>query len=79
VNFEMTVLLAAFGAFLGMLAMNGLPRFWHPTFTSTRFRRVTDDRFFIGIQSDDPKFDREQTVTFLAGLGGTHVELLEGE
>jgi len=79
VSFELTVLLAAFGAFLGMLAMNGLPRFWHPTFTSKRFARVTNDRFFIGIKADDPKFDREKTVTFLAGLGGTHVELLEGE
>ncbi len=79
VSFELTVLLAAFGAFLGMLAMNGLPRFWHPTFTSKRFARVTNDRFFIGINADDPKFDKKQTVTFLAGLGGTHVELLEGE
>jgi Ni/Fe-hydrogenase subunit HybB-like protein len=79
VSFELTVLLAAFGAFLGMLVMNGLPRFWHPTFTSKRFARVTNDRFFIGIDADDPAFDREKTVEFLRNLGGTHIEFLEGE
>jgi Ni/Fe-hydrogenase subunit HybB-like protein len=79
VNFEMTVLLAAFGAFLGMLAMNGLPRFWHPTFTSDRFKRVTTDRFFIGIDADDPKFDVEKTAGFLRTLSDGPVEILEGE
>jgi hypothetical protein len=74
VMFELTILLAAFGAFLGMLALNGLPRFYHPVFRSARFARVTDDRFFLAVDADDPRFDRERTRAFLASLGGTNVE-----
>jgi hypothetical protein len=74
VMFELTILLAAFGAFLGMLAFNGLPRFYHPVFRSARFARATNDRFFLAVDADDPRFDRERTRTFLGSLGGTHVE-----
>ncbi|MHC4470787.1 MAG: quinol:electron acceptor oxidoreductase subunit ActD [Planctomycetota bacterium] len=77
VTFELTILLAAFGAFVGMLALNRLPQFWHRTFTSDRFRRVTSDRFFISIEAEDPYFDREATPKFLEGLGGRRISMLE--
>jgi hypothetical protein len=77
VAFELTVLFSAFGAFLGMLAFNGLPRFHHPLFTSERFRRVTTDRFFVSVEADDPRFDPQKTPSFLAGLGGSAPEKLE--
>ena len=69
VIFELTILLAAFGAFVGMLAMNKLPRFVHPLFSSARFARATNDRFFLAIEADDPKFDETGTRELLAGLG----------
>jgi molybdopterin-containing oxidoreductase family membrane subunit len=76
VSFELTILFAAFGAFFGMLAANRLPRFWHPSFLSERFRRVTKDRFFVGIDAADPRFSAERTGPFLASLSPLSVEYL---
>lgn len=74
VAFELTILLAAITAFVGMLALNGLPQPYHPLFASKRFRRVTTDRFFIAIEAADPKFDPAETRKLLASLGGSEPE-----
>jgi hypothetical protein len=81
ITFEVTILLSALTAFIGMLAFNGLPRYHHPLFQSERFRRVTNDRFFISIEARDPRCRGEETARFLAGLGAVAVERLaeEGE
>lgn len=77
VAFETTILFAAISALVGMLAFNGLPRLHHPLFTSERFRRVTNDRFFISVEAADPKFDENRTYEFLSSLGGLAVERVE--
>lgn len=77
VMFEMTILLSALGAFLGMLLFNGLPALYHVVFTNRRFARATADRFFITIESADPAFDLTRTDAFLRSLGATAVERLE--
>jgi hypothetical protein len=74
VMFELTVLFSAFAAFFGMWGLNGMPQLYHPLFTSERFRRATQDRFFIVVEARDPRFEGEKTRQFLAGLGGTVVE-----
>jgi len=74
VTFELAVLGGAVGAVFGMLGFNQLPMLFHPLFGSTRFERVTDDGFFISIESWDPKFDDERTAELLRGFGATHVE-----
>ena len=74
IMFELTVLLSAFAAFFGMWILNGLPRWYHPLFTSARFRRATQDRFFIVIEAKDPKYDATRTRQFLESLGGAVVE-----
>ncbi len=76
VTFEVTILLSAFGAFFGMLALNGLPRFYHFAFHSNRFKRATQDRFFISIDARDPGFSAEKTARFLQGLGAASVEMI---
>ncbi|MSR17609.1 MAG: DUF3341 domain-containing protein [Phycisphaerales bacterium] len=77
VIFELTVLLSALTAAFGMLALNGLPRLNHPLLASQRFRRSTDDRFFIVIEARDPKFLKSKTEAFLKTLGAHAVEVVE--
>ncbi len=74
ITFELGVLFGAFGAVLGMLGSNRLPQLYHSLFHSKRFERATDDKFFIGIEATDPKFDLEKTAAFLREIGATHVE-----
>ena len=73
VTFETTILAAALTAVLGMLAMNGLPQPYHPVFNVPRFAMASRNRFFLVIESRDPKFDREKTAQFLHGLGAHEV------
>ncbi len=73
VIFEMTVLVAALSAVLGMLAMNGLPRPHHPLFGIPQFDRATQDRFFLCVLAWDPKFDPQGVREFLQRLGATEV------
>jgi len=77
--FELTVLLSAFGAVFGMLALNKLPRLYHPIFNSDRFTAATDGGFFVSIEAEDPKFEVEQVKQFLAAAGATHVEVVKEE
>ena len=77
VAFELTILLSALTAFLGMMIFNGLPFFSHPLFRSARFRRVTNDRFFISIEASDPLFDVEKTERLLREAGTMNVEWIE--
>lgn len=77
VMFEVTVLVSALAAFFGMLIFNGLPQLYHVLFRSSRFARATDDRFFISIDADDPKFDAAATERWLRSIGAVEVEKLE--
>lgn len=67
ITFELTILGAATTAVLGMLAMNGLPRPYHPVFNIPGFELASRSRFFLCIQANDPQFDREATYRFLEG------------
>jgi hypothetical protein len=73
VIFELTVLIAALSAVLGMLAMNGLPRPHHPLFGIPQFDRATQDRFFLCVLARDPLFHPQTTRHFLERLGPTEV------
>lgn len=74
VIFELTVLFSAFTAFFGCLAFNKLPELFHPLFGSARFRKATDDRFFISVEAADPQFDVVKTSGMLKSLHSTNVE-----
>lgn len=77
VTFEMTILCAALAAFLGVLALNGLPMPYHPVFNVEQFELASRNRFFLCIESADPTFDRDGTWKFLESLGPDGVYQVE--
>ena len=73
IAFECAILLAAFGAVFGMLALNGLPMPYHPVFNVRRFDSASRDKFFLVIQARDPKFRLEEARRLLETLGPREV------
>ena len=71
--FETTILAAALMAVLGMIALNGLPRLYHPIFNVPQFERASQDRFFLCIESNDPQYAVDATRKFLEGLNSLEV------
>jgi hypothetical protein len=79
IMFELTVLLASFGAVFGMLHLNRLPRHHHPIFESERFKAFSDDKFFVSVEATDPKFRLDKTKELLESTHADVVELVEEE
>ena len=77
VAYELTILLAAFGAFFGMFITNLLPRHHHAVMSYEKWDRITDDKFLIMIESRDRQFDPEKTRTFLEKIGGKDISPVE--
>ena len=77
VTFEPGILFTAFGCLLGMLTLNGLPRFYHATFKSENFKKFSDNGFFVTIEAKDSRFSVEATRSFLQSIGGRNIEVLE--
>lgn len=72
-SYELTILFAGFTAVFGMLFLNGLPRPYHPVFNVPRFSLAMREKFFLLIESTDPKFDYEKTKNFIGGLRAQEV------
>ncbi len=73
ITFELAVLFSAFGALLGMLALNNLPKFYNRLFLIDPFLKATSNGFFIAIEAKDPKFHETDTKEFLNSLQPSEV------
>jgi hypothetical protein len=74
VDFELMILCAVLFAVVGMLVIIRLPKLYHPIFSTPRFGLASEDRFFLYIDHQDPKFDPQQTRAYLGSLGAWTVE-----
>ena len=79
VTFEVIVLLSSFGAFFGMLALNGLPRLSNPLFRNERFSTATSHGFFLWIDHQDGMFSESNATTHLGAIGATGIETIHEE
>jgi hypothetical protein len=70
-SYELTILFSALTAAIGMIVLNGLPRPYHPVFNVERFSMASSDKFFLVIESTDPKFG--DAATFLRGTSAKGV------
>ena len=75
--YELTILLGSFGALLGMLFLNRLPRLHHPLLKHRRFALASHDRFFIVIETNDPKYSETDTRKLLEAAGSKRIEMVE--
>ena len=76
-SYILLVLMAGLGTFIGMVALNELPRHHHPLFAKKRFELVSRDKFFLVIGSNDPKFSETETRKLLEDIGGARIEVVE--
>ena len=72
-SYELTILFAALTAAIGMIVLSGLPAPYHPVFNVERFSMASSDKFFLVIESTDPKFDQHAATEFLKGTGAKGV------
>jgi Protein of unknown function (DUF3341) len=77
--FELTVLFASVAAFFGTLFFAGFPALYHPMFRIPKFRRASDDGFFLCIEARDTRFHPVQTARFLQSLDPVSVWEVDDE
>jgi hypothetical protein len=79
IMFEVTVLFSALSTVFGMFHLNRLPRHHHPIFYSDRFKAFSDDKFFVSVEAEDPKFDTTKTRALLESAHPAAIELVHDE
>ena len=77
VSYELTILFTAFATIGGMFFLNKLPMHYHAVMKAPQFVRAMDDRFYIVIEAQDPKFNPAQTRALLQQAGGKDIAEIE--
>lgn len=76
--YEWTILYAGLSACFGMLALNGLPKVYHPLFNAPNFRTgASSDKFFLCLEANDPKFELGDARSFLEHLAPVSIVEVE--
>ena len=70
------IILSAIMSIMGMTTLSLLPRLHHPLWEWPEFNRATNDKFFVVIEANDPKFNEKATPELLKGLGGTNLTFI---
>ena len=55
------------------VALTGLPELWCPVFEVEGFERASIDRFWVGVDAGDPRFDRAAVEGALTELGASRI------
>jgi hypothetical protein len=76
-SYELTILLGAFGAIFGMMFLNRLPRLHHPLLKHKRFALATHDKYYVVIETADPKYSETETRKLLESAGSKLIEVVE--
>lgn len=76
-SYELTILLGSFGTIFGMMFLNRLPRWYNPLFKKSRFAKATHDKYFLAIETSDPKYSETEIRKLLESLGSKHIEMVE--
>lgn len=77
ITFELTVLFAGIAGLIGMLALNGLPKPYHPVFNAPEFKLASQTRFFLCIEAKDQIFRADEAHAFLDSLNPIKVMEVE--
>ncbi|HYE31178.1 MAG TPA: DUF3341 domain-containing protein [Methylomirabilota bacterium] len=76
-SYELTILLGAFGAIGGMLLLNGLPKWHNPLLAHPRFALASHDKYFVVIETGDPRYSPTETRKLLENAGSKRIEMVE--
>ena len=71
-SYELTILFSALTAAIGMVLLSGLPQPYHPVFNVERFSMASSDKFFLVIESKDPKFGAATAFLKETGAKGVY-------
>jgi hypothetical protein len=76
--FETMVLFAGAGAFVALFWACRLPQLAHPLFGVEGFASASRDRFWLGVNASDARFDPDGTDAALRALGASRVQIARG-
>lgn len=77
ITFELTVLLAAIGTVVSMIAVFfKLPNNSHPLHDTDYMKAVSSDKYGISIEASDPAFSEEGVKKFLEDAGADKIEVV---
>lgn len=73
ITFETLVLFGGFSALFAVIGLSRLPRYWDPVFDVEGFESASIDRYWLGVDEADPKFDERAITDVMSKCGALRV------